>query len=205
MRLTAALSALLFVLLAAAVVTGSATLRTLDHATVAWFHDHTQAAMTQVMGAITLLGGPLIVLSGTAVIALGLLLARAWRTCALFVAVVPGGMLLNVAVKEVIQRHRPVFVDPLLTLTTYSFPSGHTVAAMLLYGALAAYWLRHGGRVSRRAALLAGPLVVALVGLSRLYLGVHYLSDVIAGLLEGLAWLLAWGTLAVESERVDAA
>ena len=205
MLITAAVAALLLVLLAAAVAAGSATLQAWDLATAAWFHGHAHAAMTQVMRAITILGSPPFVLSGSAALAVGLLLRRARRTCALLVAIVPGGMLLNVVVKNLVQRHRPVFTDPLVTLSTYGFPSGHTAASTLLYGALTAYWLRHGDGSARPAALIAGPLIIVLVGLSRIYLGVHYLSDVIAGVLEGLAWLLLWAALAAERERCDAA
>ena len=205
MRITAAVAALLLMLLAAAVVAGSATLQACDLATAAWFHDHAHAVMTQVMGAITVLGSPPFVLSGSAALAVGLLLRRAWRTCALLVAIVPGGMLLNVTVKDLVERHRPVFANPLVTLTSYGFPSGHAAASTLLYGALTVYWLRHGNGAARPAALIAGPLVIALVGLSRLYLGAHYLSDVVAGVLEGLAWLLLWTALAAERERGDAA
>jgi hypothetical protein len=88
------------VLLAAAVVAGSPALQEGDLATALWFHDHAHAAMTQVMGAITILGSPPFVLSASAALAGWLLLRRAWRTCALLVVIVAGGMLLNVTVKR---------------------------------------------------------------------------------------------------------
>jgi undecaprenyl-diphosphatase len=78
----------------------------------------------------------------------------------------------------------------LLTLSTYSFPSGHTAAATVFYGLLACYLLRRVQAWPARAAIAAACcLMVALVALSRMYLGVHYLSDVLAASAEGAAWL----------------
>jgi membrane-associated phospholipid phosphatase len=106
------------------------------------------------------------------------------------IAVVPGGMLLNVLLKYVFQRARPSFDDPLLTLATYSFPSGHTANAALLYGLLACWLVTQQRGAGRRAAAIAGAvLMVALVGVSRMYLGVHYLTDVLAATAEGCTWL----------------
>ena len=103
---------------------------------------------------------------------------------------VPGGMLLNVALKHIFRRARPSLEDPLLTLSTYSFPSGHTAAATVFYGLLACYLVRRVQTWPARLAVIAGcVLMVMLVALSRMYLGVHYLSDVLAANAEGAAWL----------------
>jgi undecaprenyl-diphosphatase len=78
----------------------------------------------------------------------------------------------------------------LLTLTTYSFPSGHTAAATVFYGLVACYLVRRVPGGPKRAAVIAACcLMVMLVALSRMYLGVHYLSDVLAASAEGVAWL----------------
>lgn len=103
---------------------------------------------------------------------------------------VPGGMLLNVALKHIYQRARPVFDEPMLTLATYSFPSGHTVAATLFWGLLASYAVMAGGRWRVRCTLAAAAtLMVLLTGISRIYLGAHYPSDVLAAMVEGCGWL----------------
>jgi undecaprenyl-diphosphatase len=83
-------------------------------------------------------------------------------------------------------------------LTTFSFPSGHTAGAMLFYGTLSAYVLSraHSSRV-RDAALALWFLMVIVVGFSRMYLGVHYLSDVLGG----ATWSLAWLTLCLIGVR----
>jgi undecaprenyl-diphosphatase len=78
----------------------------------------------------------------------------------------------------------------LLTLTTYSFPSGHTAAATVFYGLIACFLLSRVRAWPARAGIVAACcLMVALVALSRMYLGVHYLSDVLAAAAEGAAWL----------------
>ena len=105
-------------------------------------------------------------------------------------AVVLGGNSLNFGLKHLIQRGRPVFDDPLFSLPTYSFPSGHAMASTVFYGLLAIYVSvsarqRHAAPVAIGAAVL----MVALVSFSRVYLGLHYPSDVMGGITEGIAWL----------------
>ncbi|MTW06016.1 phosphatase PAP2 family protein [Pseudoduganella ginsengisoli] len=103
---------------------------------------------------------------------------------------VPGGMLLNVLVKHLFQRARPAFDDPLVNLATYSFPSGHTSSATLLYGLLASYLVMQARqRHTRVVAVLACAAMVLLVGASRMYLGAHYPTDIAGAMLEGAGWL----------------
>jgi membrane-associated phospholipid phosphatase len=103
---------------------------------------------------------------------------------------VPGGMLLNVVLKHIYQRARPVFEEPMLTLATYSFPSGHTVAATLFWGLVASYAVMTAQRWHVRCAVVAGAtLMVVLAGISRIYLGAHYPSDVLGAMVEGCGWL----------------
>lgn len=103
---------------------------------------------------------------------------------------VPGGMLLNVVMKHIYQRARPVFEEPLVSLPTYSFPSGHTSSATLFYGLLASYLVMTAAQSSARVLAVAGAvLMVALVGGSRMYLGAHYPTDILGAVLEGVGWL----------------
>jgi undecaprenyl-diphosphatase len=155
-----------------------------------WFRVHATPGFTDAMLFVTHWNGIL----GSSI--MGALLAFwFWRRKAHYWLVVvlvsvPGGMLLNVALKHVFRRARPSLEDPLLTLSTYSFPSGHTAAATVFYGLLACYLLRRVQAWPARAAIAAACcLMVALVALSRMYLGVHYLSDVLAASAEGAAWL----------------
>jgi membrane-associated phospholipid phosphatase len=114
---------------------------------------------------------------------------------------VGGGMLLNVMLKNVFQRARPIFENPLLTFTSYGFPSGHTMAATCFWGFLAALAFSQIKSLPKRVAAIAfSVLMILLVGFSRIYLGAHYLSDVLGAMLEGLAWL-AFTLTAVETFR----
>lgn len=156
----------------------------------AWFHAHANPAVTQFMLAISHWHSTAGVLLMAAV--LGLALARSgrpWWLLALLLSV-PGGLLVNVAVKHVVQRARPHFDDPLLTLNTYSFPSGHTAGATIFYGFLVVFLLSHAWARPWRGGIVAVALaVVLLVGLSRIYLGAHYFTDVVGAIVEGVLWL----------------
>ena len=119
--------------------------------------------------------------------------------------VLPLGMLINVLLKQIFLRARPSFGDPILTLASYSFPSGHVAGATLFYGVLAAYLCsRPGARPWRVAIVLTACAMVVLVGITRLYLGVHYFSDVVGA----AAWSTAWvalclvGTAALKRHRL---
>ena len=101
-----------------------------------------------------------------------------------------GGMLLNASLKIVFARPRPYFVNPIVTLPTFSFPSGHTLLATVFYGTLCVLiFTRARSWKLRAGAVLITALMMLLVGFSRIYLGAHYLSDVVAAFAEGLAWI----------------
>ncbi len=179
----------LFGELAEAVVAGR-RLTELDLAVARYLHAHATAGLNLFMLALTHLHSQIGMSVLGAMLGWYFHLRRAPYWLLTLAVAVPGGMLLNVLLKYVYMRARPSFVDPLLTLDTYSFPSGHTAAATLFYGILAAYVLCLRPRPAWRHAALAGAaLMVPLVGLSRMYLGVHYLSDVLAAMLESCAWL----------------
>jgi len=122
----------------------------------------------------------------------GIVLARQqrWRSVVTVIVTVAGGLVLNVLMKLAFQRQRPSFDDPLLTLDTYSFPSGHVAGSTLFYGLCVAWVYRRTPELRwRLAALAVATVALVLVGLSRMVLGVHYLSDVVAAFAEGVAWL----------------
>jgi membrane-associated phospholipid phosphatase len=165
-------------------------LTSLDPSISTWFHQHARPALTIAMRAVTGLHATAVVLALAAVAATVLVLRgeRAW--VALLAACVPGGLMLNVLVKNIFQRPRPVFDHPLVTLPTYSFPSGHTCAATVAWG-FALLWLfahRRDARARRLGSILA-LVMVAFTALSRVYLGAHYVTDVLAASAEGTAWL----------------
>jgi membrane-associated phospholipid phosphatase len=178
-----------FGLLAEQVVQHGA-LTVLDVRTAQSLHRQAMEPLTGWLRLVSLLHSP----GATALLALPLA-AYFWRRkelgwLLLGVVCVPGGMLLNELIKLVFQRSRPLLEQPLVTLASYSFPSGHAAAATVLYGLAACYAMtRARGTTMRIVALLAALAMVALVGFSRVYLGAHYLSDVLAGCAESCAWL----------------
>ncbi len=103
-----------------------------------------------------------------------------------------GGGALDWALKTIFRRDRPSFPNPFVHVLGYSFPSGHAMGSLIGYGMLA-YLIAHSVRrrgIDVLVAICAGVLVL-LIGFSRLYLGAHYLSDVLAGFAAGIVWLAA--------------
>ncbi|MCA1246413.1 phosphatase PAP2 family protein [Massilia sp. MS-15] len=184
-------SSTVFACLALAVTTG-APITLLDAHAAQWLHVHAHAN-GGLRAALLLLTH---VHSTPGILALALVAAiwlyrqgqRYWILA--LVAAVPGGQLLNALLKQMFARVRPQFAEPLLELATYSFPSGHALGATVLYGVLACYAARQArSRAGRVLPFVLALAMVATVSFSRMYLGVHYLSDVVAGLAEGCAWL----------------
>lgn len=155
-----------------------------------WLHSRTLPWLTSAMFVVTSLGSSLIASCIAVVFGLYLIRRRRFYWLAAFLSSVYGGMLLNRILKYVFQRPRPHFDDPLLSLASYSFPSGHTMTATVLFGVLAAYFFTTTPDWRRRVVIVfVASLLILLVGFSRMYLGVHYLSDVLGAMAEGLAWL----------------
>lgn len=100
------------------------------------------------------------------------------------------GALLNLLLKEIFRRQRPTF-DPLITLTSYSFPSGHAMNSFVFY-ATVSYFFYHFTKNIKLSVLVGtiAIILIILIGISRIYLGVHYPSDVLAGYLAGLLWFM---------------
>jgi len=184
------LAAAAFGAIANAALGPGARLAALDIQVAHWLHAHATEPLTALLLAVTHLHS----LAGIAFLTL-LFAWHLWRRQAKYwmltlLLAVPPGMLLNVLLKDSYQRVRPSFDAPLLILPTYSFPSGHTLAATVFYGVLACYlWPLARGLGQRAAVVVGAVLMVALVAFSRIYLGVHFLTDVLAAVAEGLGWL----------------
>ena len=162
----------------------------LDLQVAYWFHQRATPGVTRVLLFFTHWNSVAGVLAMSAVLGYALLRRRLDYWLLTLVCAVPGGMLVNVLMKLTFERARPVFEQPLVTLHTYSFPSGHASGATLFYGFLACLLARHVAGLGKRLAIgAAATLMVVGVCFSRVYLGAHYLTDVLAGFAEGLAWL----------------
>jgi membrane-associated phospholipid phosphatase len=202
---TLAASVLLFSQLALAVTAGGPIV-SLDGAVAVWLHSHATGFATDVLRAVTQLGGATFLLAVTIVAALVLLLKRRIAQAALMGAALVGGEGLNMALKAAFERPRPSFSEPLATAAGYSFPSGHAMVALTVYGTLA--FVTATSVNSRRAQMLipvAAAVLVLAIGFSRLYLGVHYVSDVLAAYGAGLAWLTVCGLALLGASRLRTA
>lgn len=161
----------------------------LDNRIADELHEHATRPLTEFFEAVTTLGNG-IVLAGVAAIAAYLLARRRYYAEAvLMVLAYVGAQFLSYSLKLAFRRDRPFFTDPLATVSTYSFPSGHATVSIAVYGALCLVLVRRLTGPARVVCVAAAVLLVSLIGFSRLYLGVHFLSDVLAGFSVGLAWL----------------
>ncbi len=172
-----------------------------DHEIARWFFHHVTHASTEVLLGISLAGCSAFI---GAVLFLGvpfLAWKRRWYGLIALLLTVPGGMLLNFAIKFAVQRQRPL-VEP-GGWDPYSFPSGHSNGATLLYGILIVGILPMlRGWHWRTLTTLAAVLVVLLVGFSRIALGAHYLTNVVGGIVLGVVWLLLCLTLVRAIQRL---
>ena len=167
--------------------------RAFDRAVLLWIHDTFPDWLDGPMRLVTALGNFYVVVPLLAV-AVFVFYRRGWRLTAVLLVVSTGGsIVLTTVLKGLFQRTRPELVESGYQASFYSFPSGHATVAVGLYGMLTvilAYRLRGA---ARWAVAVCGLLVVLLIGFSRLYLGVHYPTDILAGYLSALLWLVCVG------------
>lgn len=168
----------------------SGELASIDGSVAVWLHSHATGFATLLLGTVTRLGGADVLLVVTLLAVLAMLRRRRLAHAALMGAALGGGEALNAVLKAAFERPRPSFSEPLATAAGFSFPSGHAMVSLTVYGALAFVIATSVG--SRRAQLLvliSAIVLVLAIGFSRVYLGVHYASDVVAAYGAGLAWL----------------
>lgn len=163
----------------------------IDRPVTAWVAGHRTEVLTVLARVLSAIGGAAmripITLAAAAVLAWR---SRSWRALWIVAATLAGSQLLVHAIKPAVARPRPAAVFALVTANGYSFPSGHTTSSLAAFGILA--WLTTRTVTAPAAHLLVwsgAAAAAAGVGLSRIWLGVHYLSDVLAGWALGAAWL----------------
>jgi undecaprenyl-diphosphatase len=169
--------------------------RAFDKAVLLWIHNNFPDWLNEPMRLVTALGYYYVVVPLLAV-AVFVLYRRGWRLSAVLLVVSTGGsFVLTTVLKGVFQRARPELFDSGYQASFYSFPSGHATVAVGFYGMLTVILAYRLGGAARWAVAFCGVLVVLLIGLSRLYPGVHYPTDVIAGYLSALLWLVCVGSV----------
>jgi membrane protein DedA with SNARE-associated domain/membrane-associated phospholipid phosphatase len=170
----------------------------LDAPAQRFFLVHREAWLTPIMETITALGSSVVLISVVVVVGVAWWWRqRIWRPLAMLASAYAGAALLSEAVKLLTHRPRPPVTQAIGRVVGYAFPSGHATRSMAVYGMLVALLAAVMSRWERKVALWAtAVIVVGLIGLSRLYLGDHWLTDVLGGYALGAAWLFTLLTLA---------
>jgi undecaprenyl-diphosphatase len=163
----------------------------LDLDIVLWFRAHSTPALDRIAVDVSLLGSPVTMAVLGVIVAIVLAARRRWILLGGWSGVFAGGGILDWGLKRLIQRPRPSGASAFLNGESFSFPSGHAMGSLFGYGMLAYLLARFWAKAWRqRLTIIIVTLVLVLgIGLSRLYLGVHYFSDVVAGYAAGLVWL----------------
>ncbi|MGG4102947.1 phosphatase PAP2 family protein [Paenibacillus lautus] len=165
-------------------------LETFDMAVITTVQAWEQPLITDIAIGLSFIGsiGPVIMLCLIVIAVLYWVLGHRVEIL-LLIVVVFGSSILNVLLKWVFQRARPD-IHRLIEITGYSYPSGHSMAAFSFYSVLAYLLWRHIDNRAGRGTLISISVVMILgIGLSRVYLGVHYPSDILGGYLAACAWL----------------
>ena len=162
-----------------------------DHGIATWFHERLTPAFVTVLHALTEFGSGEWIGIVLSALVLFFVWKRWWPSLITLIVAVPGGMLLNEWLKLVVHRQRPFVAGPFVDWSGYSFASGHTIGATLLYGQLLLFVLpalktRHW----RLLCVCSAAFLVLLVGFSRIALGAHFLTDVLAAIVFGIVWLM---------------
>jgi len=167
----------------------SGSTQAFDNAVLQWFAQYRNPTLDAVMIEITFLGTGTVVLMIVAISGMFLWLTKHKYSALLLLISTIGGILLNNLLKTGFGRPRPQIMEWGARASSWSFPSGHAMSAAVVYGTVAYLAARLQQRhLHRVVTLLCAAVLIVLISISRLYLGVHYPSDVLAGVVIGLAW-----------------
>jgi membrane-associated phospholipid phosphatase len=190
MGLAVALCAILFFTWLASEVLENETLA-FDEGVRSFIHSHASPALTFIMRLMTNLGSALWLIVLGLCVAVAFTLAKWWRGAALFVVTMAGAIMLNITLKLIFRRARPDSYFETLQPSSFSFPSGHALLSLCFYGVVAYIIARSLSSPTVRLLIWTiAALIVGLIGLSRVYLGVHYPTDVLASYAVALAWVI---------------
>lgn len=168
----------------------NSSITAIDHEVLNWMRAHRSSSVDALMIGASLLASFPFLMPAVLTGAVYMIRQRVWSALATLVLAVPGGSLLHLTLKSGFHRLRPATEMTVVAITDYSFPSGHTVAATVFYGLLATIVLSQTRQTWLRfIATFSAIGVIMIVALSRVYLRVHFLSDVLAGIAIGVAWL----------------
>ncbi len=160
----------------------------LDRHTELTIHQHLGGTFHSFMDLVSTIGGPTVLTVLAVVLALGLLLRRDVWAAALVALAPAGAAALETGLKHLFHRQRPHLWPHALVIHSYSFPSGHATISAALFAMLTFIGWRIGGRIAALFVAVISICIVGLIGLSRVYLGAHWPTDVLGGYLIGLLW-----------------
>ena len=166
-------------------------LQSTDQGIATWFHDRLTPAFVSALHALTEFGSSEWIGIVLSALVLFFVWKRWWPSLVTLIIAVPGGMLLNEWLKLVVHRDRPFIQGAFVDWSGYSFASGHTIGATLLYGQLLLFVLPSlKARHLRLLCIFSAAALVLLVGFTRIALGAHFLTDVLAAIFFGIIWLM---------------
>ncbi|MDZ8185841.1 MAG: phosphatase PAP2 family protein [Nostoc sp. ChiSLP02] len=160
-----------------------------DTSFLLWLHQFANPNLDSLMLFITNLGNPSTVVIVATLTFLLLWWQRYREEAKVFVFVCLGALILNTELKLFFSKPRPELWDRLISETSFSFPSGHALGSMVLYGFIAYELATHYPQFAKVIYTLV-VILIAAIGISRLYLGVHWPTDIIAGYGVGFLWLM---------------
>jgi membrane-associated phospholipid phosphatase len=173
-----------------------------DDITRAAVHQFATPLLTAIMRGFSFVGSTIALSLGTIFVVVQFARRKWGREAKLFAITMIGAGLLNITLKLAFKRPRPLPFFNLSPPETYSFPSGHSLTSAVFFGALAAILTaRIKSRRVRVAMWIVASAMFLLIGLSRIYLGVHYTTDVIAGFAAALIWILVVRFVELELAR----
>ena len=161
----------------------------LDSSLLLWIHQFANPQLDSLMLFITALGDPGMVITVFISTIAWLGMKRRYTDVIRFIIACVGGVLLNQVMKLFFAKPRPELWMRLISEHSFSFPSGHAVGSMVVYGFIAYILAREFSIYQRYIYAVASTIIIA-IGFSRLYLGVHYPTDIIAGYGVGILWLI---------------
>lgn len=190
-----------FLDLAELVQAQSPQLHSIDEDVHQWARTAYSSGTTRFFTAMTIIGTPVGLGIIVLVIAILLMMRKRWRWAAYLIVTTGIGSLLNLQLKAYFARARPDLAEALREASGYSFPSGHAMGSTFVFGALSYVAFRALPRWRSRAAAIALSIsMIVAIASSRVYLGVHWISDIAAGIAAGLIWT-ATTTVAYETFR----
>jgi undecaprenyl-diphosphatase len=190
----AALCAILFAILVVLVMTGQLT--AIDTRGILAVRAYASPQTTRIMLIASAIAHGRIAIPLALVIALALYAMQRRAAAALYVVACISGEVLMLVLKELVHHHRPVGISPKLTdAGWFSFPSGHAMLAVIIFGLGAFLLTASSPATARVVAVTVAALFVILVAVSRVYLGAHWPSDVVGAIVAGLGW--SWALWAV--------